>query len=507
MKDLAGRKMVRYACMACMAMFMTVVFGCGPAYQAVKRGDELLEMQQYYSANKEYIKALGYEHDYKKAKEKLCLNAKKGYDQELAITENYERSANYESALSHYRDLSDYIDSTTSYNCLNFPTINTKQKIVEMQASASEQYYKEAEKLYHVEDLSNAIAKYKEALKHNDPYKDCKEKIAESYYKMAIKLENQKKFREAAENYIRSNEAVSSYKDASAKAAGLYYGLGEYYLSKKLCRNAYNDFCQVQRINPNYPGISEKVEIADNGAVTKIAFMRFDNPTGNNIAGASLSDLIFEDIKSRLSRKASRFLRTMDREEIDNVLNEQKLGITGVTDEFSSFKQLKGVQYLIFGKLTQVNSVHPGTKEERLKTSASEPYECTKYDKKGNAYTTTCWQNTELHFSKISDSISLTLAGSMKVIGVASGETIVTHNINSKVQDSIHYATRFNKDLSQLSNVSDTVKELASSRTDLTDEDTLLKQLVSSIAEEMSNKILAKIDATPPLNDPISLKK
>ena len=95
----------------------------------------------------------------------------------------------------------------------------------------------------------------------------------------------------------------------------------------------------------------------------------------------------------------------------------------------------------------------------------------------------------------------------MKVIGVSSGETVVTNNINSKLQDSVLYASDFSKDINNMSNITDTVKGLAGARTNLTDEDSLLKQIVSSIADEMSNKILAKIDITPALNDPLVLKK
>ena len=59
-----------------------LLFGCGPAHKAVKEGESLLELKDYYGASTAFAKALSFERDYQKAKElltrmhtqRLCVN-------------------------------------------------------------------------------------------------------------------------------------------------------------------------------------------------------------------------------------------------------------------------------------------------------------------------------------------------------------------------------------------------------------------------------------------------
>ncbi len=483
-------------------LFAVLTFGCSASYQAVKRGDELVEMKNHYAAANEYLKALQLDRGYEKAKMKLCQISRVAYEQKLSPAENFERSADFVSALREYKDLSSFLDAINSYNCLNFTAINAKQKITEMQSSASEKYYREAEGLFAIENYSDAIQKYKTALNYNNPYKDSTEKIAESYYQIALKSETQKRFRHAAENYVNATNTIKGYKDASRKATYLFYSLGDYFLQKELCRNAWNDFNEASKINPGFKDLTDKISKADACAISKIAFVRFDNPTGRNIAGMSMGDVIFDDIKSKLQKSASRFIRILDRDELETIFSEQKLGMSGLTDEYATFKRLKGVHYLIFGKLTQVNSVRPQAKEEKMQTKGTQYYSCIKTDRKGKQYESTCSREVSVYFTKHTEKISVSLSGSIKVVSVATGEQLVIHNISTNRSDSIEYADI----TSDVSEVPDFLKALAKARRDLKDEDSLTKDIVSEIANKMVSKILDKIDHAQVVTDPIEMK-
>ena len=485
-------------------VFILFAYGCSAAYQAVKRGDELLQMKNYYGASQEYLSALRLEHDNKDAKMKLCQNSRQAYEQKLSIAENAEKTSDFESAMRQYSDLANFLDRVSSYNCLNFAAINARAKITEMKSSSSEKYYKEAESLFAGEDYSNAISRYRDALRHNNPYKDSIEKIAESYYRIAKKFEAQRGFRNAAKNYENANITIKGYKDAVQKAVHLYYSLGDYFLSKQLCRNAWNDFNEVTRIKPDFKNVNEKIKEAETCSVTKIAFIKFDNPTGKNIGGASMGDLVFDEIKSSLQKRASQFIRFMDRDELGTILSEQKLGMSGITDEYSTFKRLKGVHYLIFGKLSQVYFDKPVPKQESRQTTGTVYYDCTKYNK-GKPYNATCDKNENVYFKQISESINVSLTGSMKVLSVSSGEQVIYHNINVKKGDSVTYATDFSKDISQVK-VASAITALADARRDLTGEDSIMKSVVNAIANDMIRQILDKIDRPQSATDPVELK-
>lgn len=106
-----------------------VLSGCAtPASEAIKRGDDMLNIKNYYDGSREYLAALNFEPKNNEAKAKLCQIAKQGYEQKLEMAVSYEKAANFEAALSQFQDLSTFIDQVTSNNCLSFAAVNAKQK-------------------------------------------------------------------------------------------------------------------------------------------------------------------------------------------------------------------------------------------------------------------------------------------------------------------------------------------------------------------------------------------
>ena len=161
--------------------------------------------------------------------------------------------------------------------------------------------------------------------------------------------------------------------------------------------------------------------------------------------------------------------------------------------------------YLVFGKLNQVNLKAPGKKSKNYYEEIQKGYACTKTDRKGKAYEDTCYQKAKLGYVETSASISLTMGGSFKLLNVASGEQTINTNFNINKADQVKFATDFSEDLSQVSACSGLI-ELAKSRQDLSDDDTLMKQAVDELTNDAVGKILAKLDTAQSYNDPASLK-
>ncbi len=239
------------------------VSGCAtPAAKAVKRGDELLTTKNYYGASEEYLTALRLESDNKDAKLKLCQTANQAYNQKLETAVNFERSSDFESALSQYTDLAEFINKSNLFSCLSVKTIDAKQKIAEMRSGASEKYYKDAEKYFSSSDYSNAINSYQEALKHNDPYKDCKNKMAESNYRLAQAQVKSNNNREAADYFTKANNIVEGYKDATTLATK-YKGIAD----EKDAQSHYDKGVTLAK-SENYRDASEQFEKATSFVAT-----------------------------------------------------------------------------------------------------------------------------------------------------------------------------------------------------------------------------------------------
>lgn len=500
--------MKKYLFLCSMIIFVAIFSaGCSASHKCVKDGSQLQEMGNHYGAALKYIEALRIEPTYEKAKLKLCEVAKMAYDQKLLLAQSAETSLNYEQALREYSDLKEFLMNANSSSCITFSTINADNKIAEMKSSASEKYYKEAESLFKNGNYIEAVSAYDQALHHNNPYKDSTAKISESYYRFANNSLKQNSFRDAAKNYILSNSRTEGYKDASKLGVKIYYALGKYYLSKKQCRKAWEDFDEARKIDPNYKDLANLINTTNECAVTKIAFMEFDNKTGRDIAGMAIGDFIFDELKTKIQKNASRFVQLLDRENVNSLLAEQNMGMKGITDDYATFKQLKGVDYLIFGKITQVRSVHQGLNSQVKGTQGEERYRCQERRKDGKVYETWCERKVPIRYELFNDKISVAVAGSTKVISVATGSSQVQYSINEKEDDSVNYADNVQCNCDGENTTYDKeIKRLMGERKEIADEDSLGKKIIDKITDSMSQEILKKIDITPNLKDPISLK-
>lgn len=139
-------------------------------------------------------------------------------------------------------------------------------------------------------------------------------------------------------------------------------------------------------------------------------------------------------------------------------------------------------------------------------TTGTESYRCVERDRKGKAYETLCSRNVKVGFQRHTQSLSLALSGSIKVVKVATGEQVISHAISAKKDDKIVYADGFTRDIANEVSVEGSVLELARARRELKDEDTLVKDMIADISEEMVRKILDKIDRDVPATDPLELK-
>jgi len=89
----------------------TLIFllGCSAAYKAVKRGDKFLEAGNYYNATQEYLTALRLKPEDQETRTKLCQIAESAYQQKLTMAQNFEQSADFESSLTHYIELNNFL--------------------------------------------------------------------------------------------------------------------------------------------------------------------------------------------------------------------------------------------------------------------------------------------------------------------------------------------------------------------------------------------------------------
>ncbi|MBU1398163.1 MAG: hypothetical protein KKH85_04635 [Proteobacteria bacterium] len=476
-------------------------FGCSH-YNLANDGLELAKAGNHLDATKKYFESLEIEPGYEKALNALRVSALPAYRQKLEIADNYEKQSNYETAVIEYKELYEYCNRLRRLSLLSFPTIDFEKKISEMKTGASETYYLKAEDFLNKNDFINAAENYKSALKHNQNYKDCVEKIANCYY---LEKCSANQFRGAVSSWKKCWEFKPAYKDSLDKASEVQYNLAKYFEKKKKYRLAYNDYTHLIEFNPNYNDAAQRKDEVEQLAVTKVAFTPFENLTNRRFSGIVVDDIIFELTKGKVLSKGSRFMRIIDREELKSILNEQGLQASGIAEGSSKINQLKGVDYIIFGKINQLRSV-PNSSSKTVRDTYQFHYDCNKQDRKGKWYVDTCSVDKPMTYTLNKAGLSVEIGGSIKVVDVYSGRTVLTYPRKEKESDQVEYATDPSIDpSSQGVSIYSNLPELLKARNQLTEESDMVDKIVKRIGDELGLKILTTVDITPNEPDPTNM--
>lgn len=490
------------------SLSILILIGCSAAGKGIKRGDDAIIRGDYYTAANEYISVLKMKPQNSTAIAKLTNAAKKAFDQKLKMAEGYLEQKNLENSLLEYKELAEFLNQLKAFNALNFVPINIDQKIKEVSAGAAEEHYQNGESMFKQAQYEKAIEEYKTALNFNNPYKDIFEKIADSYYNIGINKEKLNLYRLAAENFWKSDDTMRGYKDAANRSANLYYNLGNYFMSIKQCRKAFQDFSLAKQIISQFKDINSKIDSAKDCAMIRIAFVNFDNATGKDLSGMALGDFIFDATKSKAQERATQFIRILDREQLLVLAQEQRISAGSFLNESPLPSKLEGVDYLIFGKLNQVYEKHDGLSKSPSSAEYDYWYNEPYIDSKGKKDYKTIYAKGTMYYNLYNDKLSVTIGGSIRVVEAKSGAVIINHQISEEKSDVIRYADNFSapQDLSS-SNVEydKEIKRLASARRELESIDSIVKNMINSIASKATDKILSTIDVTPNLVDPAVL--
>ncbi|RPI71028.1 MAG: hypothetical protein EHM45_24100 [Desulfobacteraceae bacterium] len=474
----------------------------------MKHADEAIARGDHYAAAIEYLNVLQINRKHSEALTNLANIAKPAYEQKLRMAEAYQAQRNFEASLVEYKDLQTYLSRLKMFNLLHFIPIDVGQVIHKVSLAAAEKHYLQAEVFFSQRDFTRAISEYRIALDFAGVYKDSTEKIAESYYRMAGDFEKNRNYRSAAKTYENAHAVIRDYKNSLTKATGLYYALGSYFLSIGQYRKAYEDLGQAQALNPQYRDVSQKWATAGDKAIIKIALVSFDNPTGRDVAGMVLGDYIFSAIKSDVQAKASAFVQLLEREDFLTLARTQKINENLLNDEGRIPIKLTGVHYLVFGRFTQVRNTRAGLTETQVKDSYQYSYDVAYVDSKGQQAKRKEWVSAPMYYSIFKDKSAVALAGTVKVVEVKSGRTVIEFPFSEKTGDEIVYADKFQAkhDLNADNiRVSDEIRRLSGARRELRDEELFAGELIKIIAAPVAQRILTDLDTAPVTMDPTQL--
>jgi len=482
---------------------LSLCFICCCAHSKfAKEGIKLAELGDHWGATIKYFESLRIKPGYETAIDGLRASAKPAYEQKLKIANSYEEQSNYESALEEYKILESYCDDLKNLNLLTFAVINFKQKISDMKSGASEKYYVKAEKYFSEKLYLDAISSYNDALQFNSTYKDCRKKITKCHYLHGNSLYSLNKFKDAVQSWKNCWSFESGYEDTVEKASKVVYALGRFYEKQENFRAAYYQYEQLLSFNSNYKDTSERKDTTENNAITKIAFMPFKNISGTDLPGIAIDDVIFELTKSLMLSRGSKFIRLIDREELHFIMNEQGLRLSGITENNNNSSKIKSIDFLVFGKINRLRVV-PKNNQNQYRDNFIYTYRCIKQLSNGKKYESSCSVEKPFTYVVESSEISIEIGGSVKILQVNTGRTLVSYSIKEGADDSVQYVSSLSVNhKADGVRIPEKIEDMISARRELRDKDEMIDEIVKNIASQLGNKILHNIDITKSVTEP-----
>ncbi len=482
--------------------------GC-PAAKIYKEGAVYQEAGREYEAANRYLDALGVNDGHKKSREALLMVAEPGYKENLQLAEGYETRQNFAEALRQYQELGIYLQRLRDADAAGFQTVDVASKVDEMQNSAAEERYQAAEKLLVAQSYAAAIAAYRQAQEFKAVYKDTNEKIATCFYGIGEAEFAAKRYRSSAEGFADAVKVGGpSFNDAANRGGELYLALGAHFLEADKCRRAVRDLRTAQALL-GVGSVAKELAAAEECAVTPVAVMPFENRTGINPAGLSLGDAVADKVLAEVRGKASEFVRIVDRTALDTLLAEQ--GLTG-----GAPAKLRGVRYLVTGRLTQVLVEEPKLVSTAKTTAGRERYACTKTNKEGQSYQAECVRDVVINYVDYTAKSTIKLVASAKVIDAKTGEQVGAPQLTALAESAVHYADNFfvggiatapvpyNR-TGGTETMDDNIMALAKAPRDVQPTTVLVDQAVGKLGTDLAAEIVRQVDQEPTVSDPPTL--
>ena len=179
---------------------------------------------------------------------------------------------------------------------------------------------------------------------------------------------------------------------------------------------AAKEFKMALKFYPDYKDASSMYDQARKSAIKRIAIIPFENKSGKGQYGAVNETITDEIISSLLNTPAAvEFVEIITRDQLQQVMNEQNLGSSGIINESTAMQvgKILGVSEIIVGQITQIASAEP------VVTSKQYQNQKTIYSKQGNYVISALIQEYKKE-------ASAAMSGSYKIIDIKTAKILKT---------------------------------------------------------------------------------
>lgn len=329
-------------------------------------------------------------------------------------------------------------------------------------------------------------------------YEEVKGAYLVDLYDSGTTLLEEQKYTEAEGVFAEIRSLDPNYKDAKDLADIAYleplYSEARKSMDVQYYRAAYNNLEKVIARKADYKNAAAmRKECLEKGMYT-IAMMNFQNASGVEGLDAKVSAYTLDaltDIKDP-------FLKVVDRENMQMIINEQQLQLSGVIDENTAVQvgQLIGAQALLSGTVLSYSEKR-GTLKSKVRNGYEEYQERVLNKTDGKYYMQSRYR--PVTYTEYYNSNTCTVSFQYKLVNLKTGEILKTEIIEKEVSDEVLYG-RYDGNAGTLVpagqsgpnlNISDrkALQSLMGGRQDLKSSSELSNSLFGNISNQLSSTI------------------
>lgn len=433
----------------------------------VKHAEELEENGMFEEAADNYYQALNHESDNIKALIGLKRTAPKVIQKKLNEINLAFSNQDYQKTIDKYKNASTY-QSKIERVGINLEIENTYiEKFNISNDQLAEKYYSNGKTQFDYGNYEAAISDLERCLSYRPYYKD-------------------------------ASTLVINAKDAKNNAlAERYYNSGLMKYNATNYREAYYDFEKCLTYKPSFKdAVSYSRNSLDKGKV-RIGIFEFKNDT--RVYNAQ--NTLYSYVVTNAVNYNSPFIEVIDRDNLERLLKEQRLGLSGVVDEASASKvgKVLGLNYVVLGRL--INVTQTGGNINTKQINAYELYGATASD--GKKY----FKGNPTTFNLCEGSSTVTFEASYQVISVETSKIITSNIVSASDEDYVKYATyrgdykklcAINPDASAVMQIlavkSMIDQSLFTARQTMKNPDEMQTDIIKNLASQISTRICRQFD-------------
>lgn len=265
------------------------------------------------------------------------------------------------------------------------------------------------------------------------------EYLVELYTEGQAQLDRQD-FKAAETTFSKIAKLEPNYKDASSLQNIAYleplYRAGKADLEAGRFRKAYDELDRVVQKDAGYKDASAlRAEALTKGQYI-IAVLPFTSATGSK----DIASKVQAYAMTALTETRDPFLKVVDRENLDRILEEQRLSLSGVVDEQTAVRvgNLMGAQAVLMGQVTdhreEAGQLRRSTKDgfeayrvEQVNKETGEKYFVTKYK--------------PVRYSEYYQENKVYLTFTYRLVSLETGEVLLSKVVEQQAGDHMYYAT------------------------------------------------------------------